>query len=67
MTYIEDYTKETLKFTSGFITIPYTGYYFEKIHPIKENIFVKIDLDNELLKPFPESWFENIENETIVG
>jgi hypothetical protein len=63
--YIEDYSDETKRFTSGFITIPYTGMYFEKI--LSEDILIKIDLDNVMLKPFPEDLVEKAYSSTIVG
>lgn len=63
--YIEDYSDETKRFTSGFITIPYTGMYFEKI--LSEDILIKIDLDNVMLKPFPEDLVEKAYLSTIVG
>ena len=67
VTYIEDYNPDVEKFSSGFLTIPYVGKYFETIKPIKENITIKIDLDNCLLKPFPEKLINEVYNKVIVG
>lgn len=65
--YIHDYTDDVKKFTSGFLTIPYTGYYFEELNPIKENITIKLDLDNVLLKPFTMELVYSSIDATIVG
>lgn len=67
VTYIEDYCEDVEKFTSGFITIPYVGKYFEVINPIKEEITIKIDLDNCLIKPFPKELILDAINQPIVG
>jgi len=65
VTYIEEYSPEVRKFTSGFITIPYTGMYFEK--RLHEDILIKIDLDNVMLKPFPPELVEKACESTVVG
>ena len=65
--YIEDYNPDIETYSSGFLTIPYVGKYFEVINPIKENITIKIDLDNTLLKPFPESLIKECLDKVIVG
>lgn len=65
VTYIEEYSPETEKFTSGFITIPYAGMYFEKV--LSEDVLLKIDLDNVLLKPFPRDLVEKALTSTVVG
>lgn len=65
--YIEDYCPDINKFSSGFLTIPYTGKYFESENRIKEDILIKIDLDNVLLKPFSKKMFEKIDKTTVVG
>ena len=67
VTYIEDYNPDIETYSSGFLTIPYVGKYFEVINPIKENITIKIDLDNTLLKPFPESLIKECLDKVIVG
>ena len=66
--YVEDKFRKSSEFSSGFLTIPYTMCYFEKIFPVKEDILFRIDLDNELLKPFPEKWFDTASSgEIVVG
>lgn len=64
-TYIEEYSPETEKFTSGFITIPYAGAFFEE--RLSEDILIKIDLDNVMLRPFPEKLVETARTSTVVG
>lgn len=65
--YIEDYNKDTEKFSSGFLTIPFVGKYFESIYQINENILIKIDLDNFVFKPIPEKILQLAQKKTIVG
>ena len=65
VTYIEAYSPETEKFTSGFITIPYAGMFFEE--RLSEDILIKIDLDNVMLKPFPKELIEKAYTSTVVG
>lgn len=67
VTYIEDYAEETEMYSSGFLTLPYCGWYFQDIHPIKEEITIRIDLDMILLRELNKKLFENIETTTIVG
>lgn len=54
--YTEKYHKETEDFNSGFINIPFVGMLYEK--ELSEDIFIKIDLDMNLIKPLPKELFE---------
>jgi len=63
--YVNDYSSETKKFTSGFITIPYAGMYFED--RLDEDVLIKVDLDNVMLKPFPREIVEGALESTVVG
>lgn len=58
VTYVESICPRLKEFSSGFLTIPYTGYFFTDIFRVPERIVVRIDLDNKILKPFPMEWFE---------
>lgn len=57
VTYIEEYKSVTETFTSGFLNIPLIGMMMEE--RLKEDFFIKIDLDMNLIKPLPKSMFEN--------
>lgn len=65
--YIEDYNEDTQKFSSGFLTIPYVGYYFENINKIDADITIKIDLDNFIFKPIQHEIVEKAYEKTVVG
>ena len=65
--YIHDYRSETDGFSSGFLMIPFTGWYFENVKRLDENIIVKVDLDNVVLKEFPVEWFRGLDRTTRVG
>lgn len=63
VTYIEELQPITQSFTSGFLNSPLVGHILEG--RLTEDMLVKIDLDMNLIKPLPESWFD--EKVTIVG
>ena len=65
--YIEYYNDNTCKFSSGFLTIPYTGYFFENIYQIPEDILIKIDLDNYIQKPINYQIIKQSITDTIIG
>lgn len=67
VSYIESYEPNSESFSSGFITIPWCGKFFEQPGAIPENILVKIDLDNVVMKPFPVRWFDNLDKQVVVG
>jgi len=67
VTHVDAYAEETKGYSSGFLTLPYCGMFFQEISPIKEDITVRIDLDMVLLKPLGEWLFEKIENATVIG
>lgn len=64
--YIEDYASESDQYSSGFLTLPYCGKYFEESN-IDEDILIRIDLDMTLLKPINELLFERATKNTIIG
>ena len=55
--YIEQYATETREYSSGFLTLPWCGLFFQQFHPIPEEITIRIDLDMILLKPLDEYLF----------
>lgn len=61
VTYIENYQPITETFTSGFLNIPLVGKMMEE--SLDENIFIKIDLDMNIIKPLPRGL---INSEAIV-
>lgn len=64
--YIETYDIITDTFVSGFWNIPYSGVWFEQ--NLKEKIFIKLDLDMELIRPLDEKFINNIlSNDINVG
>lgn len=67
--YIEDENKDVSDSDIIFISIPYTGYYFEKLKPLKEKYHLRIDLDFEIRKPFDMSIFDKstIDEYTLIG
>jgi hypothetical protein len=58
---------ESKDFSSGFLTIPYGGRYFEQNNVIKENYLIKIDLDQYLVKAFPKELIEKADYTTVIG
>lgn len=64
VTYIERYLKETESFISGFYNVPLCGSIFEK--ELKEDIFIHIDLDMNLIKPLPESLVNKVADNKFV-
>lgn len=64
--YIE-HAADVSKFSSGFLTIPYTGYYFETVQPLAEDILLKIDLDNYVQKPISKHLVEAATNAAVIG
>jgi len=50
--YTEKYHPITETFTSGFINIPFVGMLYEQ--ELDEDIFIKIDLDMNLIRPLPK-------------
>lgn len=65
--HIEDFNPQSKSYSSGFLTLPYCGLYFQEINPIQQDITLRIDLDMVLLKPLDKFLFDNVENETIIG
>lgn len=55
VTYIEQYHSETEAFTSGFLNVPFVGMLLER--ELKEDTFIKVDLDMTLIKPLPKNLF----------
>jgi hypothetical protein len=62
--YIENYLKETEAFTTGFYSVPLCGKVFEET--LKEDIFIHIDLDMNLIKPLPESLVNSVADNKFV-
>lgn len=58
---------ETKDFSSGFLNIPLAGRHFETPGVIKENILIKIDLDQYIVRPFPKELIEKANETNIVG
>lgn len=52
VTYIEEYQSVTETFISGFLNVPLVGMLLEQ--RLTEDVFIKIDLDMNLIKPLPE-------------
>ena len=52
-----------------FISIPYTGYYFEQLHPILYKYHLRLDLDFIIRRPPDKRWFDPklLEDSVIVG
>lgn len=65
--YIEDYNKDSEMYSSGFLTIPYCGKYFETSNIVKEDFFIKIDLDMMLFQEIPKKLVYSAENTTVIG
>jgi len=63
VTYIEEYQPVTETFTSGFLNIPLVGMMMEQ--RLDHDVFIKIDLDMNLIKPLPERWVNS--EQIIVG
>jgi hypothetical protein len=63
VTYIEEYQPVTETFTSGFLNIPLVGMMMEQ--RLNHDVFIKIDLDMNLIKPLPERWVNS--EQIIVG
>ena len=63
--YIEKYDIVTDSFLSGFWNIPYSGVWFE--NNLKEEYFIKLDLDMELIKSIDINFINNFISETSVG
>lgn len=65
VTLIEDYQPVTETFTTGFINVPLVGSLLEQ--SVKEDVFIKIDLDMNLIKPLPEYLFEQVvDTDTVI-
>ncbi len=58
---------EIVKHKLGFLNEPFCGKYFEHICPISEDITIKTDLDMQLLKPLPETWFDIVQANIMIG
>lgn len=65
--YVERYADETKTYSSGFLTLPYCGVFFNSIEPIKEDVTIRIDLDMVLLRPLGKYLFDDIERKTVIG
>lgn len=67
VTYIENFIEETDTYFCGYWNVPLVGKIFEET--LKEDIFIHIDLDMNLIKPLPREMVESVkDNEfTICG
>lgn len=63
--YIEEYHPETERYQNGYWNIPLSGKYFEE--NLKEDIFIKTDLDMYLIKPLKKQLFDLKPGYTTVG
>jgi hypothetical protein len=63
--YIEEYHSETERYQNGYWNIPLSGKYFEE--NLKEDIFIKTDLDMYLIKPLKKQLFDLKPGYTTVG
>lgn len=61
--YIENYDNITDSFLSGFWNIPYSGVWFE--NNLKEDYFIKLDLDMELIKHIDSKFISNFITQTV--
>ena len=64
VTYVEAYLPITETYTCGFWNIPLVGQWAES--NLNADVLIKIDLDMYLIRPLPESLFDNLEA-TVVG
>jgi hypothetical protein len=65
VTYIEKYQPITETFTTGFINVPLVGSILEDEAP--EDVFIKIDLDMNIIKPLPEELVNSVAtNDSVI-
>lgn len=44
----------------GFFNVHYVGHYLEKLPELQDTLLIHIDLDMEILRPFPEDFFDDL-------
>lgn len=65
VTYIEKYEPITETFTCGFVNVPLIASILETT--VTENIFIKIDLDMNIIKPLPRELVNSVaNNDTLI-
>lgn len=63
--YINETPKEFKEYDYGFANVHFAGLYFESI--LKHKILIHIDLDMEILREIPVSFFDDIFNNKVKG
>ena len=64
VTYIEKYIPETETYFCGYWNVPLVGMIFEET--LKEDIFIHIDLDMNIIKPLPKTLVKSVSTNDFV-